>query len=407
MTKEEKIEDFFELREEKLSYNGEWVVPRVSVLTLSNVLMRLLIALSLLMVLGFFLNIYIPSDDLYYLFLFVVALFVLGRAGYYIFWIPFMNRKNDFDSLEPSGLFLSSKGLRCKTALDGDQIAEFADIKYIKIRRVGWLPLFSPKYWFVYRKDGEMMRIDPEYVTEGSDFVLFMRSTFPELISDEEEERMGKNSLVYNALNLFVFVLKSDHDGTEESREFVVKTLVDRFLCGGYRYRKNIESMMDKMLGSSQNPYRNYCNKIVESKRLNYGARYDLMDQLFRCAYISDGINESELKMLREIGKFLLLRDWHIVSLEYEYELGKKEEHVETGNFTHSFDACMEEAYKTLGVSKDAPLSEVKRVYEYMLKKFDPKYLPAETSMGDREVAKMRYRTIRETYTFLCANMKS
>lgn len=406
MTREEKIADFLELREEVLTDKGEWLIPHGTTHSFSSLFGWLAAlmggAIFVTLVMNF------SKEDM-------GAVFV-ALVGFCACLFPFLamildNLSSDIklkekEEVSTSSIRLCKDGLLEKMMSGTTKLVKFSDIKFIKIRRVG-IFRWSPKFWFVYYGDGEMMTIRPEYVLEQSEFVVFMRSTFPDLVVDEAEERMGKNSLVYQAINLYGWVLKSDGNGTEKSRDFVVRAILKNFFNSSERNRWRVTDCLNKTLERKQQPFRTYCNQIISMKRWNYGARYDFLDRLFECAYISDGINEAELEMLREIGRFLLLREWHIASLEHTYELGKREQNVETGNFLQSYEACMAEARRELGVAENASLAEVKRVYEYMIKKWDPALLPADTPQADREMAKVRFRTIKETCIFLCANMKS
>lgn len=396
MTREEKIDEFLEIREDALDQYGAWRLPASGALW-KNWFATIFSTFFVMAIVGFFL--YIPlsleAPEGAVVSVVIYLAFVTLCIAFSIYQAVQKERAT-------KGVFFSKDALVYRPPLGKERKILLPDISSIKVRS-SW---GGNDKWFVYSVKGVQIPVPPELTLPQTDFPVFMRSTFLDLIWDENEVKMDEKSISFSVLNLYALVLKSDGNGTEETRDMAVDDVTRHFFQSGRVHRRKIAERLNGLLATTQQNYQYYCNNIVEQKRWNYGARYDLLDRLFDCAYKSDGINGQELEILRGIGKFLLLREWHIVSLEHQYELGKKELGKETGNFLQSYEACLQEARRELNVAEDAPLSEMKRVYEFMIKKWDPALLPAETPVADREKAKIRYRTIKDTYWFLKANMK-
>lgn len=255
--------------------------------------------------------------------------------------------------------------------------------------------------WVFNLKDGHKITIDKSIVTD-EDFALFFRSNFLPLVWDDGEMEGFPNALSTNIMRLAAMVIKVDGDLSEKAEDRVVDYIWENYYHADPASRLRVVDRWAAIMKARQHDYKIYCNRIIASRKLDYWARYDIVDLLFECAYVSQGINKIELEFLREIAGSLKLRTWHIVSLENDYECRVKSEGMDTGNYLFCTAERRVQAYEALGLSDGASLEDVKRCYRQLVMSCHPDKMPANLSAERKEDSLVRFRAITEAYDYLC-----
>lgn len=146
--------------------------------------------------------------------------------------------------------------------------------------------------------------------------------------------------------------------------------------------------------------------RVTKSK--TYSERKELLDHLFECAFMSDGVDVNELNLLLKIAKYFVIKEWDFKAMQYKYEYSKaekekeerkKEERRKKANA--SFKNVTTEAHRTLGLKADATIEEIKSAYHELAMKVHPDKLPADATPQQIEEANENFRIINEAYKFL------
>ncbi len=146
--------------------------------------------------------------------------------------------------------------------------------------------------------------------------------------------------------------------------------------------------------------------RVTKSK--TYSERKELLDHLFECAFMSDGVDVNELNLLQKIAKYFVIKEWDFKAMQYKYEYSKaekekeerkKEERRKKANA--SFKNVTTEAHRTLGLKADATIEEIKSAYHELAMRVHPDKLPADATPQQIEEANENFRVINEAYKFL------
>lgn len=135
---------------------------------------------------------------------------------------------------------------------------------------------------------------------------------------------------------------------------------------------------------------------------MRYEERLSLFDLFFSLAYMSNGVNQAELKNLYIIARHLLIHEWDLTNLEYKYECRKQEQKTEGQTApSPASNILLNKAYEVLGLKSDATIDDIKNAYRRMAKECHPDTLPAKCNDDEREIAVARFRAITEAYDVL------
>ena len=193
--------------------------------------------------------------------------------------------------------------------------------------------------------------------------------------------------------------------------------------------------------------YETCCRNILASG-IYYGAVLDLLKALLQVAYSSDGVIDSEMKILRGIAENLKVKkeDWKLLlykcgfrnTSSYAYEgnsdedmnarrnktsenQGKsssKEEKNNDGNGKKRSDGeeskrkeeklksstygyKITQAYNQLGLLSTASEQEIKTAFRLLVKKYHPDHLPSDATDMDRKISADQFRQIMEAYDLI------
>lgn len=203
-------------------------------------------------------------------------------------------------------------------------------------------------------------------------------------------------------VNLFAFIVKMTNDSN--SKKYAVNYLHQKYwsnysiISVHILFYSSCEN--GKHIAEEDYSYYRSCT--------NYEDRYMLLNHLFECAYISDGVDEKELEILQKIADSLHIKKWDLMLLLYEYECKKAEKEKDEEKKTDrqkkvekNFKNVLTEAHRTLGLTADATVEEIKAAYRELAKKSHPDTLPADATPQQFEKANENFRVINEAYKFL------
>ena len=190
------------------------------------------------------------------------------------------------------------------------------------------------------------------------------------------------------------------------------------------------------------------CCRYILASGIYYGAVLDLLKALIQVAYSSDGVIDSEMKILRGIAENLKVKkeDWKLLlhkcgfrnTSSYAYEgnsdedmnarrnktsenQGKsssKEEKNNDGNGKKRSDGeeskrkeeklksstygyKITQAYNQLGLLSTASEQEIKTAFRLLVKKYHPDHLPSDATDMDRKISADQFRQIMEAYDYI------
>ena len=149
--------------------------------------------------------------------------------------------------------------------------------------------------------------------------------------------------------------------------------------------------------------YRISCLTLLESS-VKYDERLNLLYTLFEIAYKSDGVDDTELELLQNIAKYLLIQNWDLVSLEYKFECKSNQQEKKRQAFGNKniYQYKLENAYKMLGLSSDCSDMQIKEQFRSLAKECHPDMLPSSISEKEKETSVEQFRNIKEAYEYLC-----
>ena len=189
-------------------------------------------------------------------------------------------------------------------------------------------------------------------------------------------------------------------------------------IAGAYGYiKKRFNSsrklcrLLDKLLKGKKMYSSMDCALAVSKAGVPYEARFELLEYLFKTAYAYEGICEQEIRRLRNIAKYLVIKDWDLLSLEYKYEYRKMEsgksrtdekKEESRKRVDELGDSLTRRAYSVLGISSDATDEEVKTAYREIVKVCHPDKLTVPEGSKEWEESVVRFRQTNEAYELVC-----
>lgn len=208
---------------------------------------------------------------------------------------------------------------------------------------------------------------------------------------------------------LFAIIIRRD-DKILASEALVAHEYFDkRFKASHYLKRfkedkKVLRTLLKDYLKGKLPTFRD-CALDVLKAGVPYEARLELLEYLFKTAYVFEGICDAEMVKLREIAQFLLIKEWDLLSLEYKYEFRRRESNdreKESQRLNQLSESIMRQAYLTLGVEPNATDDEVKAAYREIVKVCHPDKLTEEAGSKEWEEKVVRFRHTVEAYHMVC-----
>lgn len=168
--------------------------------------------------------------------------------------------------------------------------------------------------------------------------------------------------------------------------------------------KKELRTLLRDNLKGKLPTFRDCASDILKAG-VSYEARLELLEYLFKTAYVFEGICDAEMVKLREIAQFLLIKEWDLLSLEYKYEFRRRESAdrgKENQRLNQLSESIMRQAYLTLGVEPNATDDEVKAAYREIVKVCHPDKLTEEAGSKEWEEKVVRFRHTVEAYHMVC-----
>ena len=192
--------------------------------------------------------------------------------------------------------------------------------------------------------------------------------------------------------------------------------------------------------------YETCCRNILASG-IYYGAVMDLLKALFQVAYSSDGVNNSEMKILRGIAENLKVKkeDWKFLVHKFEFynssftyednlnenmntkhhkssdnqgkssskegkntdkngqkrndEKESKQKKEKLKSTTYGYKIT--QAYNQLGLLTTATEPEIKAAFRLLAKKYHPDRLPSDATDMERKISEDQFRLVMEAYDLI------
>lgn len=344
-----------------------------------------LVLFILLMLFVPFLLSFLLKEWMCMLFSFIIVCFILG----YIFF---------------------TKPLNCYLMKDG---LEYQTLLFKKKKRISFLDLQSV---LIY-KNVMQFQFDNDSISIGSswihykEIIPFVKDAFPSICTeyDNEESKTKYNdeiefihsirtetSELFQLYKLYYLVVK-DGKYEEEGLKFLKEIFRNKYLRSIDEAIILFENKVSNYDENKTPNYRVICNLIIESKKMRYDQRLDLLNGLFEVAYKANRLSKDRLLILREIARFLLINEYDRISLEYMYGYDK----LFDPQFNMMADK-LEDAYKVLALSETASNQQIKSNYRCLAKKYHPDKLTMSNSEEEKSYAEAKFRAITEAYELLC-----
>lgn len=408
MTRAEIVEAFLQSKKSELTHDGGWRAPK------DKAYMLFLGAIWAFYILFVFVVFFIDKN------------FFLGSSSGKLFLLAFF-LVIVFLSIEfMQQITVYADRFVCRS-WGRTRVIPFENIRMI---RVSYDKNGAP-VWNILQKSGESFTPSAAYVTDGAELNIFMRSAFSTLIWNDAETGeephvklplgMGNISSLFHVRDSFsnkvtlsdklfglvAMTLRSNGTVDEAAFNKAVDYLMAYFYLSDQNYRKRVEKNLREMITRRESNYITLCTEIREHSLLNYWGRLDFLEFLYECAYTSAGVNDNELAFLRKIAFYLMIRDWHTISIEYRFECHKTESRGEqTEHYVAVRDERIRQAYAMLNLPVNSSSEEVKRSYRQLVKTCHPDSLPSDSTSKEREQATVRFRAVTEAYDYLCEYAK-
>lgn len=208
---------------------------------------------------------------------------------------------------------------------------------------------------------------------------------------------------------LFAIVMRRDNEITASealvAHEYFDKKFKSSRYMTVFRTDGNVLRSVLKKYLKGKLPTLRDCTSNILKAGVSYEVRLELLDYLFKTAYVSEGICDAEMVKLREIAQFLLIKEWDILSLEYKYEFRRRESsdrQKENQRLNKLSESIMRQAYLTLGVASDATDDEVRTAYREIVKVCHPDKLTEKAGSKEWEEKVVRFRHTVEAYHMVC-----
>lgn len=308
------------------------------------------------------------------------------------------------------GYIFCTKPLNCFLMKDG---LEYQTLLFKKKKRISFLDLQSV---LIY-KNVMQFQFDNDSISIGSswihykEIIPFVKDAFPSICTeyDNEESKTKYNdeiefihsirtetSELFQLYKLYYLVVK-DGKYEEEGLKFLKEIFRNKYLRSIDEAIILFENKVSNYDENKTPNYRVICNLIIESKKMRYDQRLDLLNGLFEVAYKANRLSKDRLLILREIARFLLINEYDRVSLEYMYGYDK----LFDPQFNMMADK-LEDAYKVLALSETASNQQIKSNYRCLAKKYHPDKLTMSNSEEEKSYAEAKFRAITEAYELLC-----
>ena len=182
---------------------------------------------------------------------------------------------------------------------------------------------------------------------------------------------------------LIAAVMKADGEVRRSELDFV-----KRFLLKNYGEERGKEMLQVlKQMVQHNIPIDEVCMQIKVNT--DYSTRYHMVDFLFGIGGADGVFQQAELSILRQIAQYLGISQGDYVSIH--------ERHVGHSHASSSARTTGGDAYKVLGITKDATDDEVKRAYRRMAMKYHPDRVAGMSEELQRNAAE-QMKEINEAY---------
>lgn len=225
---------------------------------------------------------------------------------------------------------------------------------------------------------------------------------FPKGIYDLTEYSLYKDGIIA-VVAVFDKLIRCKETTTEAEREtatayFRKRFQHSRFIFLIYKDADRMEYLLRNKSGKYKSNYRIYAISILKT-RMSYEARLELLEYLFKTAYLNGGVNDQQRSLLEAFAKHTLIDEWDITQLEYQYEC-KKEENINNQKCIES--SLSAQAFAILNLKPEATDQEVKDSYRALAKKYHPDRLPPDSSPKEIEESIVYFRQVTEAYQLIC-----
>ena len=169
------------------------------------------------------------------------------------------------------------------------------------------------------------------------------------------------------------------------------------------------------------------CCQYIKEANIYYTAALDLVKALCQVAFSSDGVIDSEAKILSGIAQKLDIRREGWLNLMRMYGIGKntnqkgkdesskqndgrksdnahnqeRERSEEQQRKSSTFGYKLTRAYNQLGLLTTATEPEIKAAFRLLAKKYHPDRLPNDATDMDRKISADQFRQIMEAYDLI------
>ncbi len=223
---------------------------------------------------------------------------------------------------------------------------------------------------------------------------------FPKGIYDLTEYTSFRNGIKAVAI-VFIKLIECKETTTEEEYEIATSYFRKRyqhshFISPFFKDADRMEKMLRKGEIETLN-YRFYAIDILKSK-MSYEARLEMMEYLFQMANLNGGVNDEQLSLLRAFAKYMLIEEWDVAQLEYQYECRKED----TDKSLYKVDDLLAYAFAILKLQPDANDHEIKESYRALVKQYHPDHLSPDLSPAEIEESIVNFRQVMDAYQLIC-----
>lgn len=231
--------------------------------------------------------------------------------------------------------------------------------------------IFAILGWLLTRNIfGALMGFFTGLVVEG------MQKKDPRFQSVNQPRKAGYSPANFevNLLSLCAVVIKSGGDVSRSSLDYVRTKFVSLY---GKERANQAFRIFNEQVKKQEIPVERIC--VFVRAQAPYEVRLQIVHFLFEVAHTDGYVNPQELYQIRRIAMNLMISQQNYQSIE--------------SMFLHSDD----EAYKILGISKNATDSEVKKAYRAMAKKYHPDRVASENE-AIRKGAEEKFKKVQQAY---------
>ncbi|GEM_PF-1715666 len=257
-----------------------------------------------------------------------------------------------------------------------------------------------------YKKSKREIKLTGKYVKERKGLIIKP----VDLLAVENIERELFLNAVDSISILFSLIIKSDGSISDQEKRLACDYFFENYGLVKYidngddPYRiERMEQILDLELESNhRGNYRKCCLDVVRAK-FTYQARYDMLSVFFEVAFVHEGIVYTEVQLLRNIARFLLIKNSDLLVLEEKYGVTKKEErrNSQTDYLYNLYVHTLSQSYRTLELEPSATKEDVKRAYRRLAMKYHPDKQPEDATEEERARSASQFRLVNEAYNYL------